>query len=234
MFAQRFDSILSLIDIRRVYDKDNRRKLVDTLKELKEFCGSNLRIKQFPTGAASVQDFKVYLRELNMRDFYPEILYVDYINLMKSAYKKSNDLYTSVKSVAEELRALSFEFKIPVVSVSQLNRESGFVGFEEMSYNYIAESLGVPATADFMSIFGIDEDKLIYESELHNKIVKNRLGGRVGDVCLFYYDNRSLKMYDESESELWITDSKTTGDSRNIKQAERESEQTQPKRRKKK
>jgi hypothetical protein len=144
----------------------------------------------------------------------PSIVYVDYINLMKPAILKDGGLYGAGKAISEELRALSFEFGIPFVSVSQLNREGTFVGFEELDFNYISESMGVPATADFMSMMGADEDSLIYESELHNKIVKNRLGGRVGDTWKCYYDTRTLKIYDELEMDLWIGDSEKTGDER--------------------
>ena len=215
MFAQRFDSIYSLLDINRMYLGDNKSELVRKLKAIKDDPNrGNLWIKQFPTGAASVRDFRIYIRELLMRDMNPDIVYVDYINLMKSALRKSDNLYTSVKSVAEELRALSFEFEIPFVSVSQLNREGSFVGFEELDFNYIAESMGLPATCDFMSIIGVDESALIYESELHNKIVKNRLGGRVGEIWKCYYDARIVKMYDESEMDTWIADAQLTGDNR--------------------
>jgi replicative DNA helicase len=215
MFAKRFDSMYSLLDINRMYFGANQRALTERLIEIKNQEGRGiLKIKQFPTGAASVRDFRIYLRELLLRGIKPHIIYVDYINLMKSAVTKNDNLYTSVKAVAEELRALSFEFEAPVVSVSQLNRQGSFVGFEEIDFTYIAESLGVPATADFMSIIGVDEDQLVYESELHNKIVKNRLGGRVGDVWKCYYDQRTLKMYDETENDVWLEDAQRTGDTR--------------------
>ena len=216
-FATRFDSIYSLLDINRMYLSANQRTLTEKLIEVKNTQGrGTLRIKQFPTGAASTADFRKYLRELAIRGERPEIIYVDYINLMRAELKKQDgNMYSSVKAVAEELRALSFEFEAPVVSVSQLNREGSFVGFEELDFTFIAESLGVPATADFMSIIGVNEDKLIYESELHNKIVKNRLGGRVGDIWRCYYDNRTLKMYDETEQQMWLADANQTGDARN-------------------
>lgn len=215
MFAQRFDSIYSLLDINRMYLGDNKTELVRKLKAIKEDPNrGNLWIKQFPTGAATVRDFRIHIRELLLRGMCPSIVYVDYINLMKSALSKYKDLYSSVKSIAEELRALSFEFSIPMVSVSQLNREGSFVGFEELDFNYIAESMGLPATCDFMSIIGTDESSLIYESELHNKIVKNRLGGRVGEIWKCYYDSRTLKMYDESEMDTWIADAQLSGDDR--------------------
>jgi len=212
MFAQRFDSVYSKLDINRMYFGDQKIELMrrlGTVKRTEE--RGELYIKQYPTGSASVQDFRVYLRELSMRGIKPSIVYVDYINLMK---KDSPDLYQSVKSVAESLRALSFEFECPVVSVSQLNREGGFVGFEDLSFNYISESMGVPATSDFMSIIGIDEDKWIYENELHNKIVKNRFG-RLNEIWRCYYDPRSLKMYDESELDEWLEDARSFNEERN-------------------
>jgi replicative DNA helicase len=215
-FAQRFDSVYSLLDINRMYLGDERRKLKDKLVDIKATENrGELYIKQFPTGDASVSDFRVYLRELLMRDIKPDILYIDYINLMKSVME-ADGMYSRIKKIAEELRALSFEFEIPVVSVSQLNREGGFVGFTELDFNYVAESMGLPATADFMAIYGVDEDAMVYESETNYKLVKNRLGGRVGEIGTFYIDNRTLKMYDSSELDLWISDANITGDTRNI------------------
>ena len=215
-FAQRFDGIYSCMDINRMYlSRENKTKLFNKLLAIKnDEKRGELFIKQFPTGEASVLDFKIYLRELIMREKEPHILYVDYINLMKTAYKTENNMYSTVKRVSEELRALSFEFKIPVVSVSQLNREGTFVNFSELDFNYIAESLGVPATADFMAILGTDDDNMVYQNEILYKITKNRLGGRVGQFDKFYLDARSLKMYDSCELDQWIEEAEISGDDR--------------------
>lgn len=216
-YAQRLDSIHTLSDMNRMYmSSENIKELARKLKDIKNNNEHGaLLIKQFPTGSASVRDLRIYLRELLIRDIKFDIVYVDYINLMKAAYKKvDSNLYISVKTIAEELRALSFEFKVPVVSVSQLNREGSFVDFNELTFNYIAESKGVIATGDFFAILGTCEEDLIYQSEIHYKIVKNRLGGRVGEIGKFYYDSRSLKMYDSIEEDLWIQDANITGDER--------------------
>ena len=217
-FAQRFDSIYTGLDINRIYvSNTHKNRLTRKLAEVKAQEGrGTLLIKQFPTGQASVLDFTIYLRELLIRGILPSIIYVDYINLMKTAYQVERNMYSAVKRIAEELRALSFAFEIPVVSVSQLNREGSFVGFEELDFTYIAESLGLPATADFMAIMGTDDDAMVYQNELLYKIVKNRLGGRVGEVDRLYYDSRSLKMYDSTELDLWNQDATTSGDSRDI------------------
>ena len=77
-------------------------------------------------------------------------------------------------------------------------------------------SIGVAATADFVAIFGSGEDKAVYESELFYKIVKNRLGGRVGIVDKFYFDQRNLKMYDSSEVDQWMEDATISNDTRKM------------------
>jgi hypothetical protein len=77
-------------------------------------------------------------------------------------------------------------------------------------------SVGVAATADLIAIFGSGEDKAVYESELFYKIVKNRLGGRVGVVDKFYTDARNLKMYDSSEQDQWVDDAKISNDTRSM------------------
>jgi len=274
-FAQRFDSIYSLIDINRMYDENKfpafkrswlhnivqkknethelyrqRRineeikkgnkdyidelmqeedklkiliDLVDKDESISESQKVNIKrgrgelfIKQFPTGEATIRDFKIYIRELLFRGIKLDIVYVDYINLMKSTIKETGgNLYTSVKRIAEELRALSFEFGIPVVSVSQLNREGSFAGFEDLSFNYIAESMGLPATADFMGILGTNDDEMVYENEIWYKIVKNRFG-RPGVCDKLYLDARSLKMYDVTEEDVWVDDATKSGDERNL------------------
>ena len=224
-FAQRFDSIFSQMDINKMYisGRDTRSELMKRLREVRrsreekpEAERGELFIKQYPTGAASVNDFRIYLRELQMRDKNPGIVYVDYINLMKAAYKeeKSSNLYSTVKRVSEELRAMSFEFTCPFVSVSQLNREGFYTNFKEIDFNHIAESMGIPATADFMALLGLDEESMIYESEIYYKILKSRIGGRVNEMNKFFLDKRSLKMYDETEEDLWINDASRSGDSR--------------------
>jgi len=220
-FAQRFDSIFTCLDVNRIYSvRSKTKELMTGLKEIKAYPQrGELFIKQFPTGEGSAQDIRMYLRELIIRDIKPSIVYVDYINLMKPSVNiKDTILYSKVKRIAEELRALSFEFECPIVSVSQLNREGGFTAFNEINFEHISESMGVPATADFMSIYGIDEDKMVYESELFYKICKNRLGGRIGEIGKFYYDTRSLKMYDSLELDLWLEEASISGDDRKIKE----------------
>ena len=216
MYAQRFDANLTNFDINRIYiNKKLRGKFLKKIKEVKNSVDKGaLYIKEYPTGQATVSDFRIWLRELGMRDKLPDIFFCDYISLMKPEGKSKGDLFIDGKVISEELRALGFEFDIPVVSVAQINRVSTFLDFESLDMNSIAESFGIPATADSMIVQGSDEDSMIYENELRWKIVKNRLGGRVGELGKWYYDQKSLRIYDESELDLWIKNAKESGDER--------------------
>jgi len=219
MFAQRFDGIYSKLDINRFYFNQRlQQQLTQKLRETKATEGrGQLYIKSFPTGKASVKDFRAWVRELKLRGIDIDIFFFDYLNLMSAEDNKGSDnSYGTVKSIAEETRAMGFEFDIPMVSVSQLNRSGTFMSFGDVDFNSIAESMGVPATADFMMIMGADDEHMIYKNEVHWKIVKNRFGGRVGEMDKFFYDGRSMKMYCSSEMDLWMSDIESSGDEREL------------------
>lgn len=223
MFAQRLDSIYSGVDINYIYStkkKEFQDNLVSFLKEHSSSSRGNLFIKSFPTGQASVIDIRTYLKELEMRGEKIDLICVDYINLMKSMYSNSHrdGLYEKGKSIAEELRALSYEFDIPVISVTQLRRSGSAYAennLEEVGMEDISESMGVIHTADFAAIFGTSDDLIVYASEVHYKIVKNRIGGGM-DIGRFYLDSKSLKLYDSSELDAWLDSAKISNDSREV------------------
>ena len=214
-FAQRFDSIFTKMDINRMYKtKENQIKLVKKLSQYVNKTG-NLLIKEFPTGSARVLDFRIYLNELEMRGIKPDIIVYDYLNLLK-AVKGGDDLYIKGKNLAEESRALSFEYNVPVLTVTQLNRRALERAFCDYDLDNLSESFAVAATCDFFGAIGIDENDAIYKSEISMKILKNRFGGRIGEILKFYWDQRSLSIYDATELQKWIEDAKVSGDERQI------------------
>jgi len=217
-FAQRFDSIYSMLDINKMYIQSSmKKKLLGKLKNVKSAENrGNLYIKEFPTGKAKVNDLRIYLRELALRDINVDVIYCDYINLMApSKNRKNGNKYDDIVEIVRELRALSLEFNAPVISVSQINREGSFLDLKELNFNYVSECIEIANSSDFFAVLGHDPDKLNYASEVHYKVVKNRLGGRIGTIGKLYMDARSLKLYDEDEFDQWIKDARESGDERN-------------------
>lgn len=222
MYAQRFDANFTNLDINRIYHNASvKPQFLKGIKQVKANVGEGrLYIKEYPTGRATVADFRRWLRELRMRGMMVDILFCDYISLMKAENNHAGDLYKDGKAISEELRALGFEFNIPVVTVAQINRGGTFLDFESLDMNSIGESFGIPATADSMLVQGADVDDMMYKNELKWKCVKNRLGGRVGLIGKWYYDNRSLRIYDEVEMDRWLQDATQSCDDRELYERE--------------
>ena len=88
-----------------------------------------LIIKEYPTASAHSGHFRALIEELKMkRDFIPDIVIIDYLNICASARMKlggSVNTYSYIKSIAEELRGLAIEYNIPILTATQSNR-SGF------------------------------------------------------------------------------------------------------------
>lgn len=148
--AERIDANLmniNLDDIITTTKEQYDRKI----KAIKNKTNGKLIIKEYPNAGASVLHFKALLNELYLKkNFKPDVIFIDYLNICASSRYKpgSTGLYEYVKGIAEELRGLAVEYKVPVWSATQTNR-TGFVS-SDPGLESTSESFGLPATADFM------------------------------------------------------------------------------------
>lgn len=147
----------------------------DRMSRIRSKTEGKLIIKEYPTASAHSGHFRALLNELNLKkEFRPDIIFIDYLNICASSrFKMSGSVnsYIYIKGIAEELRGLAVEFNVPIVSATQTTR-SGYAN-SDMELTDTSESFGLPATADFM--FGIisteDLEKL---GQLLIKQLKNR------------------------------------------------------------
>jgi len=158
----------------------------------------SLIIKEYPTATANVNHFRGLLEELKIKkNFSPDIIFVDYLNICAAArFKDASNVnsYMYVKAIAEELRGLAMETEIPVFTATQTNR-TGFtssdVGLEDTS-----ESFGLPQTADFMFALIATEDL-----DAHNQILVKQLKNRYNDLAtnrrfVVGINRAKMKLYD--------------------------------------
>jgi len=152
---------------RDVYDKK--------MEALKSKLEGRLKIKEYPTSMATVNHFRFLLNELKLKkNFVPDIIYVDYLNICASSRYKSGSAvgsYTIVKAIAEELRGLAVERRVPIVTATQVNR-SGFKN-SDIDLENTSESFGIPATADLMLAL-VTSEELEELGQLMIKQLKNR------------------------------------------------------------
>ena len=174
--AERVDSNLLNIPVnelegfpKKIYD--------DKINKLRKKTSGKLIVKEFPTATVGSNHFRHLLNELSLKkNFQPDIVYIDYINLCSSSrlkYGSNVNSYTYIKAVAEELRGLAVEKNLPIVSATQLNR-TGFTnsdpGLEDTS-----ESFALPATVDFMCAL-ISTEEMEQLGQIMIKQLKNRYG----------------------------------------------------------
>ena len=162
-----------------------------------------LIIKEYPTSTANANHFRVLLDELKLKkNFVPDMIFIDYINICSSSRLKANgsvNSYTFVKAIAEELRGLAGEYNVPIFTATQLNRTGSVstdVGLEDT-----AESFGLPQTADFM--FAITSTEELEEmGQVMVKQLKNRYNSAtVNRKFIIGIDRSKMKLFDVSLSE---------------------------------
>jgi replicative DNA helicase len=199
--AERIDANLMNVttDELKILEKDI---FENKIAKIKDKTHGKLIIKEYPTASAHSGHFRALLEELKLkRNFKPDIIMIDYLNICASSRIRAGasvNSYTLVKSIAEELRGLAVEYDVPIISATQTTR-SGFsstdVGLEDTS-----ESFGLPATADFMFALISTE-----ELEEMNQIMLKQLKNRYSDPN--YYkrfvigiDRSKMKLYNVEES----------------------------------
>lgn len=199
--AERIDANLLNVAVDELAQlpKDSYEKKVERVRNK---TAGKLIIKEFPTASAHVGHLRHLLNELKLkRSFVPDIIYIDYLNICLSARIKAGanvNSYTYVKAIAEELRGLSVEKNLPIVSATQTTRtgySNSDPGLEDTS-----ESFGLPATADFM-IALVSSDQLQDLNQIMIKQLKNRYNDpTINRRFVVGVDRAKMKMYDLEES----------------------------------
>lgn len=215
MVAKRIDA--NLLDV-SMDDIDDGLITYSTYKSKMEKLNSKglgkLIIKQFPTGGASVNHINSLLNELwTKRQWKPDVIIVDYLGIMASSRIKvySENSYTLVKAIAEELRGLAIEQNVAVWSAAQTTR--GGWDSSDINMSDIAESAGLAATADF--ILAIMETPDL--AEMNQQLFK-QIKSRYGDK------NRNSKftLVVEKDKQRWLQTEDTGTDPKTVEQASRD------------
>jgi replicative DNA helicase len=108
---------IELTGLRALVEEDIYAHLV---RKMKSFAGrERVIVKSFPSGSLSVKNLESYLTLLENREsFTPELLVVDYADIMKRTGK--GDRWEGLLDIAEGLKRLSQERNIAVATASQI------------------------------------------------------------------------------------------------------------------
>ena len=164
--ARRYDSCITGVKLKDLnVFKDN---ILEVVKDIE----GTLIVKEYPTRSISTTAIKNHLSKLKMRGVEPDIIIVDYadlINPKKSYGEKRHDL----ESIYEELRGIAQEHKCPIWTVSQTNR-TGY-NAELVTMESISEAFSKCFVADFIfTLSRTTEDKNNNTGRFF--VAKNRFG----------------------------------------------------------
>ena len=205
--AERIDANLLnvTVDELAILPKDAYDKKIARVKEK---TVGKLIVKEYPTASAGSAHFRHLLNELRIkRNFIPDIIYIDYLNICSSSRIKTGsnvNSYTYIKAIAEELRGLAVEFNVPVVSATQTTR--GGYGNSDVELTDTSESFGLPATADLMFAL-ISTEELEDLNQLMVKQLKNRYNDpTIHRRFVIGIDRAKMRLYNTEQSAQTLMD----------------------------
>jgi replicative DNA helicase len=177
----------------------------DKIQHLRNRTNGQLIIKEYPTGGASVNNFRALLNELDLKKkFVPDIIIVDYLSICASSrYKKGfSNSYEYVGSVAEELRGLAKEFDVPLWSAIQSNRDQQ--ANTDPTLAGISESAKIGHVSDFLCAI-ISNEELEQLGQYMFKQIKNRYNQK-SKLTRFVVgiDYTKMRLYDVENDENQI------------------------------
>jgi replicative DNA helicase len=207
--AERIDQNLMSIDNEDLM-MSSRDNFLKKIKAVKESTVGRLEIKEYPTATATAANFRYLLEELRAKkNFVPDVIFVDYVNIVASArFKNGSNVnsYTYVKAVAEELRGLMVEYDVVGWTGTQLTREG--LSSSDLEMDDVSESIGLPATLDFF-IAAISNEDLEKKNHYLMKQLKNRFKNKSKTrrfIMGVNVDQQRLYDVDASEQQGYVDD----------------------------
>ena len=146
--------------------------------KLQKIRNPNYIIKEFPTGQLTIPQLKAYMESLLYHyNFFPDVLIVDYADLMAIDTK---NLRIDTGRLYKELRGLAVEYNMAVVTASQANR--GGEEVKVLTRSHLAEDYSKVAISDNLLTF--NQTKLEYQLNLARLYVDKGRNDRKGDLIL--------------------------------------------------
>jgi replicative DNA helicase len=187
----------NLLDIKMDELRDlSKKEYTNKIKKLKDTTKGKFILQRYPQGTVTTNNFRVLIDELRIKkNFIPNIIYIDYLNLVNSyRFAGTVGMYSFIKAVAEELRGLAQELNVPLITATQTNR-SGYKA-SDVDIDNISDSMGTAFTADLMVGLIVTD-----EIEEMGKILFKQLKSRLGDPAKYRsffigLDKEKMRLYD--------------------------------------
>jgi len=164
--ASRYDSCITKIPLSDLHSF--KEEIYEQVQDME----GTLIVKEYPTKSASTRSLRTHLEKLRMRDIIPDMIIIDYGDLLRPISGK-NEKRHELESIYEEMRGLAQEFNCTCWTASQTNRSG--LNAEVITMESISEAFNKCFVADFIfSLSRTVEDKQSNTGRLF--VAKNRNG----------------------------------------------------------
>lgn len=198
--AKRFDSMIT--GIAQADITKNIANIASDIESIKEEMGK-FKIKRLPENATNSNDVRAYVKKVeNTEGWLPDFIVVDYLDLMSTNQKIGQEnLFIKDKFVAEEVRALGWEFDALMISASQLGRSA--IEAEKLNQGHIQGGISKINTCD-NAIAIIQNEQQRALGEYWFEFLKTRNSNGVGKKIVLLWDGLCLRISNKREEDLSI------------------------------
>lgn len=160
-------------------EKEKFDKALDTMRNMK-----NLTIF---SGSKKVSDIRAESRGKGF-----DVIIIDYLQLLRSDSKRGANRYAEVGDISRGIKAIAMDFNIPVIILSQLNRESTMAKDKEPTAANFRESGDIEQDVSIALILWSPEDG--NDTKRMLKVELNRQGKRKREEL--YFDGKHMRFYE--------------------------------------
>jgi replicative DNA helicase len=165
--GRRYDAVFTGIQVDKL--KHHRNHIGETIEGL----DGNLIVREYPMGKATISTIESHIKKCIDLDFNPDLIIIDYIDLLSSK-KKNRERKDEIDDIYIGTKGLARELKLPIWSVSQVNRagaKDNIIEGDKAAGSY--DKIMIADVA--MSLSRQKKDKVNGTGRFH--IMKNRYGG---------------------------------------------------------
>ena len=165
--AGRYDSCITGVGLSNMMSF--KEKIYEEIQDIE----GKLIVKEYPTRSASVETLKAHLEKMKLRGFEPDLIIVDYGDLLRPISSQKDEKRHQLETIYEELRGIAQINECPVWTASQTNRSG--LNAEVITMEAISEAFNKCFVADFIfTVSRTIEDKNTNGGRIF--IAKNRNG----------------------------------------------------------
>ena len=185
--------------------KMSKEELEEVTRSVAKYRGNNLIIED----KAAPTPLEV---KSKLIDFKPDIVYIDYLQLMSGSNKKYGNREAEVSDISRKLKELAKEFDCPIIAYAQLSRAVEQRGGNRVpKLSDLRESGGIEQDADVVMLlyrpeyYGIQEDGMRDGESIF--IVAKQRNGEVGN-CTVEFVKKTMKYQDFKTEEIETREAK--------------------------